>query len=758
MRTKYSFEGDADLAQWANEIEYAGSEWGVDPALIAAIIRKESSGVADVWSSDHAHWGLGQISQDIADTYAGGKGYGEGSDPNDNIWAIAGYLHDLIVQYGDEQEAISAYNLGHADLSANPDYVADVNRYRSSITSAQVAVSGNGAAAQPVAYDIPVGDVAAYIATTQFSDGEQWRGQLGSDAAGWCDDWAREVYKRMFDSLGKEDIFGDGVVNDQAFRSRGAYHEGSVEDIGAQLQPGDLVDTPGHVGIYIGHGMVRSRQSSMGVHDLRLQDFSDTFGGIQGYGSLAEATGGLTAKSTLIGMTQVNRAAEEAAKRLQQAREEAKKLSAEMAGAIFENDAYGYQKDWAKFTDDIKKKKQEINKIAATSGMDKQTIAALNKTLDEYTDSAYQKFIKKWREAWNEFELASKAAIAQSHHDYEESANIEYEQTIAKLDQERKKKEKELMRDKDDYKTRKQISDWYYAQVDEALDKQHKAKQEAHDRYVEYLVEEGNLAQLVAYMGTPTINASGVTEKSAGMKKGEESLNLEGERKLAKEYVKVWQAAHGSMSSYIADVSDNLYSTMADSMTEFIKGTKSAKSALQDFGNSVLNMMAKIAAQRLAASWMTSLLGIFSGSRGGTSAAWSWGGSTHASNFGVGSVTSSLVSAHTSSLPSLINVPKFAKGGIVTAPTLAMIGEGGDNEAVIPLNDHTLKSMGGGSNAKGGGVVVNITNKTDSQVSVQKSGFDEDLGKWVLDVVVDGATRDRNGFGRNLKTALKGTM
>lgn len=766
MRTKWSFEDDPELAQWANEIEYAAAYHGVDAGLIAAIIKHESHGDANVWSDDHAHWGLGQISQDIANAYGGGRGYGPGSDPNDNIMAIGGYLRDLLDQYGNDPEAaISAYNLGHADTRANPDYISKVEGYYNSFTTSQVPLAGGAGAAQaqPVAYDIPVGEVAAYVAANDFWDGQPWTGSLGSDAAGWCDDWAHEVYKQMFDALGKEDIFGDGVVNDSNFRALGAYHEANINDIGAQLQPGDLVDTPGHVGIYLGNNMVRSRQSSMGVHDLTLQDFDATFGGIQGYGSIAEATGGMTAKSTLIGrtMTQANHAAEEAARKLKQAQDEAKKLSVEMQSAVFDNSATEYQKEWAKFTGDIKKKKQEINKLAAVPGMSKETIAALNKQLDEYTDSMYQKFVKKWREAWQDFELTSRTALAQEHHDYEESADIEYQQTIIKLDREREKKEKELMRDKDDYKTRQKISDWYYAQVDEAQDKQRKAKQEAHDKYVEYLVEEGNLAQLVAYMGTPVIKADGTAEKSKGTKAGEASLDREAERKLAKEYVKIWQDAHGSMIGYVADVSDTLYGTMTDSMTEFIRGTKGAKAALQDFGNSVLNMMAKIAAQRLAASWMTSILGIFNGSRGGTSAAYNFGGVQHSNTFGFAGVspvtqfTSGL--ANTANFSSHLKVPGFAKGGIVTAPTLAMIGEGGDKEAVIPLTDHNLRTMGG-SGGKGGGVVVNITNKTSSEVSVQRSGFNEDLGKWVLDVVVDGAQRDRGGFGRNLKTALKGTM
>lgn len=63
--------------------------------------------------------------------------------------------------------------------------------------------------------------------------------------------------------------------------------------------------------------------------------------------------------------------------------------------------------------------------------------------------------------------------------------------------------------------------------------------------------------------------------------------------------------------------------------------------------------------------------------------------------------------------------------------------------------------MGGGSKNPSGGVVVNITNKSDSQVKVQNSSYDGELEKWVLDIVVDGAMRNRGGFGSNLKTALR---
>ena len=50
-----------------------------------------------------------------------------------------------------------------------------------------------------------------------------------------------------------------------------------------------------------------------------------------------------------------------------------------------------------------------------------------------------------------------------------------------------------------------------------------------------------------------------------------------------------------------------------------------------------------------------------------------------------------------------VNIPELANGGIVTGPTLAMIGEGRGPEAVIPLSK--LGSMGFGG---GGGITVNV--------------------------------------------------
>lgn len=741
MRTKYSFEDDPELAPWAKEIEYASAYRGLDAALLAAVIKTESHGRSDIWSTDHAHWGLGQISQDIANAYGGGRGYGEGSDPNDNIMAAAGYLRALLDQYDNNVErAISAYNLGHADPSANPDYVSKVEGYYNAITTSQVPLEGGGASQpQTTTVDVPIG-VSMYDKAAD-NIGQQ----LGENT---CAHFVSYLAQGIGANTGViSDLVKDWVDTAQ---ENGAWVDASS---GQTAPKGSLVvwsdgaaDNPwAHIGISDGAGGWISSDTHGVKHSTGLDSYYSGYR-YAGYIDMDKLTGGQSIKTTVDAS---QKAAEEAAKRVKQATDEANKMLLELRTENAKESGYAYQQDSVKLMSDIAEKAAKIRKLQS-EGAPTTSIQALKAELNAYTAATTEKFRQKWADAYADLYDASQTALAKVRHDYDKEADLEYLTTVRKLNKELEEKKKALMHDENDVETRKLLEDQYYAQLEEAEDKRRKARQEAHDQYVNYLVEEGNLAMLVQYMGTSQRNANGTLSKSEGEKRGEASLNLQGEKALAKEYVKLWQTAHGSMMEYIADVSDTMYSTMADSMAAFIKGTKSAKSVLQDFGNAVLNMMAKIAAQRLAATWMSNILGAFGGTRGGASA-WTWGGVTHDSSFGVKSAADQFISTAPTAT-SLFNVPKFATGGIVTAPTLAMIGEGGDREAVIPLTDHNLAAMSGAG--KGGGVVVNITNKSDSDVKVASSSYNEDMGRYILEVVVDGAVRDRGGFGRNLKAAL----
>lgn len=72
------------------------------------------------------------------------------------------------------------------------------------------------------------------------------------------------------------------------------------------------------------------------------------------------------------------------------------------------------------------------------------------------------------------------------------------------------------------------------------------------------------------------------------------------------------------------------------------------------------------------------------------------------------------------SIPQLANIPMLAQGGIVTRPTIAMIGEAGP-EAVIPLNR--------ANNPGYGGITININGGNFF-------GSDEDVGEYIGDMML----------------------
>ena len=586
----------------------------------------------------------------------------------------------------------------------------------------------------PTNYDVeyPIGRLAADIAAGH-PQGEQWMGNI-EDPTIQCDSYTANIYAEAgIDSIGGQST--EGIINDEAFRAAGAYHSAGG---GYEPEAGDLVDFAGHVGIYMGNGMVNSRQSSGGVQTISMDEAESYFGAVQGYGSLAEATGGRTVTERRSGTreeAEAARQAQEAARKLEQGRKDALNLAETMAKGISGFEDTAYMQNVEQIKQDVQQKRQQINKIRA-SGVSQETVDNLNKQLDEYAEALGRQASEKQRAALAQVADEAKSMNAEVLHDYEALAQAEYSTTVRKLAEERKEKEKEVMRDKDDWQSKAAVSEWYYAKLAKAEEKRRQDLKKAHEEYISYLQSEGKVAELVAHLGS----VEGKTET-------EGTLNMEGQEKLANTYVKIWKAAHGSMAGYIADTAENFYGTLSDSMADFIRGAKSAQEVLKDFGNSVLSMIAKIAAQRLAASWVDNILGAFSGGRSVGAGVMSF---SSMSSIGYKSPMSDFHLA--GGAPKL----KMAKGGIVTAPTVAMIGEAGEHEAVIPLNERNLSAIGGGGQGKAPTVVVNITNKTDGKVKMENKSFDASLNRMVLDIVADGANRNVGGFGTNLKTALGG--
>lgn len=730
MKTVYSFENDGELAPYANEIKYAGGYWGVPPELIAAIIKTESHGRADAWSSDGAHYGLGQISQDIANQYAGGQGYGDGSDYNQNIMAVGGYLAYLYQQYGDLNQTISAYNAGHA-TDSNIGYVNSVLSNMNAMTSKQVPATGS-TEAQPVEYDVPVGELAAYHAINDYWDGEQWRGKLGNDDDGWCDDFVHQIYKDVFDQLGKADPFGDGVVNDASFKALGAYHAGDLEAVRGALQVGDLVDTPGHVGIYIGNGMVRSRQSKMGVHDLSLDDFDRTFGGIQGYGSLAEATGGMTVKSSLVGKTAVNQAAAEAAKRLEKAKQDYAAILNELRGDVETQTGTDYEKGMLGLMKSYAQKYQKIRAVENVGGVD---TSEAKKLLEEYKLEQIKQLNEKRLQAEQQLRDDTAKVNAQMKGDYTALYDAELKKNLDALQKEKEARFKSVATHKNDVEAMAEVNEWYTARYQELTKKREEERRQEFDNSVKDAISDLDVSRL---------------SKLVYSKQGLDDIKWDEKSKAMQLFYSQWRAASISTYGIAEEAASSISSGLSSVFSDLGNNISNVGKLAQNMGKVILDTIVKIAAQWAAAKITMGLLGGFLGISQPTAGAFG-AGWNYASGYG------SWYSG--AGLPSF-SVPAFANGGRVTAPTLAMLGEGKDEEGVFPLNDDTYARMAQGivnargNNNGGNAPVVNIINNSSSQVSVKDSHYDNSMRRWILNAVVEDVNNNVDGSATNLKAAL----
>lgn len=143
----------------------------------------------------------------------------------------------------------------------------------------------------PKTYDItvPIGELVRDTAA-QHPEGEKWMGTVTADATKQCDSYLAMLYE----SVGAG--FQRAIVNDADFKEKGAYH---IAGQGYKPEVGDMVDFLKHVGVYMGNGMIQSRQSQGGVRTVTMAEAEKMFGSIQGYGSIREATGGKMATITL---------------------------------------------------------------------------------------------------------------------------------------------------------------------------------------------------------------------------------------------------------------------------------------------------------------------------------------------------------------------------------------------------------------------------------------------------------------------------
>jgi hypothetical protein len=78
-----------------------------------------------------------------------------------------------------------------------------------------------------------------------------------------------------------------------------------------------------------------------------------------------------------------------------------------------------------------------------------------------------------------------------------------------------------------------------------------------------------------------------------------------------------------------------------------------------------------------------------------------------------------------------VSLPRLAEGGIVTSPTIAMIGEGREPEAIIPLSKLGSMGFGGGG---GGNITINVTSADPNEVVRALQAYNRNVGRLPVSV------------------------
>ena len=181
-------------------------------------------------------------------------------------------------------------------------------------------------------------------------------------------------------------------------------------------------------------------------------------------------------------------------------------------------------------------------------------------------------------------------------------------------------------------------------------------------------------------------------------------------------------------------VGNAISTAFTQGFADILSGSASVQEVLgnmfQGIADSFMQMAQKIIADMIKMLIYKSLLGLFGGGQSGG------GGGFMSSMFGGGSGG---FEVSPDAVPKTAGMKFFAKGGVVTGPTAAMLGEGGMNEAVVPLPNGKAIPVDFGKKGKiGGDVTSNVTVNVDQSGGANTEMSGDDAGKLgkAIDVAV----------------------
>lgn len=418
-------------------------------------------------------------------------------------------------------------------------------------------------------------------------------------------------------------------------------------------------------------------------------------------------------------------------KSIDDAKKDLKNLEGELKQSITGEIGTSYESEIQKIEEDVRKKSEAIKKIKDVS----DTIDTSNaeKLLDQFKTVEVDKVNKKLQEQRDKLKLDTAKTNAEILGNYKDLAEQQFIVSKNELDREREERLKSVAKQKDDAEAKAQVEEWYTAKYKALVTERETAERESYDKAVKLAISRHDTNRL---------------QQLTSSKDAKQYRDWEGDTAKLQTFYKLWEQGNMSMSAATTEAAESFASGLSSIFSNLATDITSVKDLTQNMGklilSTVVNIIAKIAAARLAAALLGQSLGVRAPSS--------------ASGGNVQKLT--MQGFVNSAIARMPNIPtyKFASGGVITAPVMSLMGEGKDNEAVLPLNQNTFANLGRNiANTIGGGpVMVNVNNYTNSKVTVTEETSNGDIKTQIVNIVIEEIASNRNGSQDILKQLIGG--
>ena len=188
--------------------------------------------------------------------------------------------------------------------------------------------------------------------------------------------------------------------------------------------------------------------------------------------------------------------------------------------------------------------------------------------------------------------------------------------------------------------------------------------------------------------------------------------NYEAMQEMMSTWQEAFLAAHSTVAQLMGDIYSSAFNGLSNNISDLIMGTKSLSEAWQDFGKTIVRVIADYFARKIAGMLMENIMGKSAiaaqtaasiTAAASTAAAWApAAAAVSLASFGANSAPAMAGISATHALSQGLSIVPFAEGGYVTGPTLAMIGEGRYRESVVQDSNVAYKKIASGINRNNG--------------------------------------------------------